>query len=329
GRALFVSAREHLENEELERVYWKNLTFNRPLYGADVLGTLFPEEREFPHWNIRNLPGLLRKMNQRVPGVNDPYLYLGMWKATFAWHVEDMDLYSINYIHFGAPKAWFAVPIEARGRFEGAMQNVFASDHKQCSQFLRHKAFLLSPRFLASQGIPYNKVVQRAGEIVLTFPMGYHAGFNHGFNCAESVNFALPRWLDLARTAKHCKCIKDSVTIDVREWFEDDVDDLRLIDRIKEIGATAQDKQRQKEPGASPPAPAAAATTAASPERKRRKGRPRKSEGKRKPTDNLESSASPSKKRAKEPAAVVEHVDVTRRLASLHTPVGSSASNAG
>ncbi|KAJ1879398.1 hypothetical protein LPJ57_002859 [Coemansia sp. RSA 486] len=218
-RPLFVSASEYAENEELERTYWKNLLFQPPMYGADVLGTLFPEPNEFPTWNIRELPGLLQKVGRKMPGVNDPYLYLGMWKATFAWHVEDMDLYSINYIHFGAPKAWYSIPVEANGRFERAMQNVFATDYKHCSQFLRHKAFLLSPRFLASQGIPFNRVVQRAGEIMLTFPLGYHAGFNHGFNCAESVNFALDRWLSVARNSKHCECVKDSVTIDLMEWF--------------------------------------------------------------------------------------------------------------
>ncbi|KAI7820894.1 JmjC domain, hydroxylase-domain-containing protein, partial [Kickxella alabastrina] len=205
----------YAENEELERMYWKNLLFQPPMYGADVLGTLFPPVEDFPTWNIRRLPGLLRRIDQRMPGVNDPYLYLGMWKATFAWHVEDMDLYSINYIHFGSPKAWYAIPVEARARFEMSMQNVFAGDHKLCSQFLRHKAFLLSPRFLASQGIPFNRVVQRAGEIILTFPLGYHAGFNHGFNCAESVNFAIDRWLEVAPLSRHCECVKDSVTIDL------------------------------------------------------------------------------------------------------------------
>ncbi|KAJ2076669.1 hypothetical protein H4R24_005570 [Coemansia sp. RSA 988] len=221
GRPLFVTEREYAESEELERIYWKNLLFQPPMYGADVLGTLFPEYAQFPTWNIRNLPGLLRQIGQRMPGVNDPYLYLGMWKATFAWHVEDMDLYSINYIHFGEPKAWYAIPIESRGRFEMSMQNVFANDYKNCTQFLRHKSFLLSPRFLAAQGIPYNRVVQRAGEIMLTFPLGYHAGFNHGFNCAESVNFAIDRWLDVAWESKHCECVKDSVTIDLMKWFGD------------------------------------------------------------------------------------------------------------
>lgn len=48
---------------------------------------------------------------------------------------------------------------------------------------------------------------------MITFPYGYHAGFNHGFNCAESTNFAAPRWVEYGKRASHCTCSKDMVKI--------------------------------------------------------------------------------------------------------------------
>jgi len=42
---------------------------------------------------------------------------------------------------------------------------------------------------------------------VITYPRGYHAGFNLGLNCAESVNFALESWIELGRKAKACNCV--------------------------------------------------------------------------------------------------------------------------
>lgn len=35
----------YLNYEDLERKYWKNLTFVSPIYGADVSGTLYDEVR--------------------------------------------------------------------------------------------------------------------------------------------------------------------------------------------------------------------------------------------------------------------------------------------
>lgn len=36
---------------------------------------------------------------------------------------------------------------------------------------------------------------------MITFPYAYHAGYNHGYNCAESTNFALSRWVEFGKRA--------------------------------------------------------------------------------------------------------------------------------
>uniref|UniRef100_A0A4W3HJQ1 [histone H3]-trimethyl-L-lysine(9) demethylase n=1 Tax=Callorhinchus milii TaxID=7868 RepID=A0A4W3HJQ1_CALMI len=201
--------------EDLERKYWKNLTFVAPIYGADVSGSLYDEDID--EWNITRLNTILDVVAEEsgiaIEGVNTPYLYFGMWKTTFAWHTEDMDLYSINYLHFGEPKSWYAIPPEHGKRLERLAQGFFPSSSQGCDAFLRHKMTLISPSILKKYGIPFDKITQEAGEFMVTFPYGYHAGFNHGFNCAESTNFATIRWVDYGKIAKQCTCRKDMVKI--------------------------------------------------------------------------------------------------------------------
>lgn len=82
--------------------FWKTIKFNSPLYGADAPGSLFDKNIQ---WNLREIPGILKYgLNKDIKGVTSPYLYFGSWKAMFAWHKEDLDLCSINYLHFGKPK---------------------------------------------------------------------------------------------------------------------------------------------------------------------------------------------------------------------------------
>ncbi|XP_077190182.1 lysine-specific demethylase 4A [Paroedura picta] len=205
----------YTEFEDLERKYWKNLTFNPPIYGADVNGTLY--DKHIDEWNIGHLNTILDIVENEsgitIEGVNTPYLYFGMWKTSFAWHTEDMDLYSINYLHFGEPKSWYSIPPEHGKRLERLAKGFFPGSAQSCEAFLRHKMTLISPSILKKYGIPFDKVTQEAGEFMITFPYGYHAGFNHGFNCAESTNFATLRWIEYGKQSILCSCRKDMVKI--------------------------------------------------------------------------------------------------------------------
>nr|XP_057941632.1 lysine-specific demethylase 4C isoform X2 [Doryrhamphus excisus] len=212
----------YLNYEDLERKYWKNLTFVSPIYGADVGGSLYDEDVE--EWNIGHLNSILDVIEEdcgvSIQGVNTPYLYFGMWKTTFSWHTEDMDLYSINYLHFGEPKSWYAIPPEHGKRLERLATGFFPNSFKGCEAFLRHKMTLISPSVLKKYGIPFDKITQEAGEFMVTFPYGYHAGFNHGFNCAESTNFATVRWIDYGKNARQCTCSKDMVKISMEPFVK-------------------------------------------------------------------------------------------------------------
>ncbi|CAF3684619.1 unnamed protein product [Adineta steineri] len=200
---------------KLEKKYWDNLTSIAPIYGADVSGSFYDKNQNI--WNVNNLGTILNDLETeygtKIEGVNTAYLYFGMWKATFAWHTEDMDLYSINYLHFGAPKQWYVIPPSYGKRFEKFAGICFPSLARRCPAFLRHKMTIIAPSILTKQSIPYSKMTQYENEFIITFPYAYHAGFNYGFNCAESTNFALERWIEYGKHSVQCACRHDMVKI--------------------------------------------------------------------------------------------------------------------
>jgi len=203
---------------ERERKFWRSLgvasNWDDPIYGADCVGTLFGGDKACT-WNVNDLDSILNLMGSEVPGVSNAMLYVGTWRAMFAFHVEDMNLYSINYVHSGASKSWYSIPLKYKSRFESMAESYFSEEHRGCHEFLRHKTKMFSPSQLKENGIEYNMVLQHEGEFVITFPGAYHAGFNHGFNIAEATNFATPKWIEMGRKARSCVCRPFSVRIDM------------------------------------------------------------------------------------------------------------------
>lgn len=154
-------------------------------------------------WNLNNLPdahgSLLRHVHSSINGINVPWLYCGMLFASFCWHTEDNYMYSVNYQHLGAKKRWYGIPSSHCGAFDAAAKQHLPARFDEEPDLLFHITTMIPPSVLARTGVPVFTLVQEPGDIVVTFPRAYHAGYSEGFNCNEAVNFLLPNWIQYAR----------------------------------------------------------------------------------------------------------------------------------
>ncbi|KAM7251374.1 hypothetical protein ACFE04_023257 [Oxalis oulophora] len=57
-------------------------------------------------------------MPDDIRGVSSPMVYISMFFSWFAWHVEDHELHSMNYLHTGSSKTWYSVPGDQAFAFE-------------------------------------------------------------------------------------------------------------------------------------------------------------------------------------------------------------------
>ncbi|CAN1238027.1 Lysine-specific demethylase ELF6 [Linum grandiflorum] len=174
---------------------------------CDVEGTAGWKLSNSP-WNLQMIarsPGsLTRYMPDDIPGVTSPMVYIGMLYSWFAWHVEDHELHSMNFLHTGSPKTWYSVPGDYAFDFEEVIcRQAYGGKVDRLASLSRlgEKTTLLSPEVVVSSGIPCCRLIQNPGEFVVTFPRAYHVGFSHGFNCGEAANFSTPQWLEVAKEA--------------------------------------------------------------------------------------------------------------------------------
>jgi [histone H3]-trimethyl-L-lysine4 demethylase len=199
--------------EDVETEFWRLVADLEETveveYGADIHctthGSGFPTVEKHPNnpystdpWNLNLLPlhpeSLFRHIKSDISGMTVPWVYVGMIFSTFCWHNEDHYSYSANYQHFGATKTWYGIPGEDAEKFETAMKEAVPELFETQPDLLFQLVTLLTPEQLKKAGVRVYALDQRAGQFVITFPQAYHAGFNHGFNFNEAVNFAPCDW---------------------------------------------------------------------------------------------------------------------------------------
>ncbi|KAI7818316.1 JmjC domain, hydroxylase-domain-containing protein [Gamsiella multidivaricata] len=204
---------DEVPEDVVEREFWR-LVENafetvEVEYGADLHssqhGSGFPMRTRDPlneystdPSNLNNMPtlpqSLFRHIKSDISGMMIPWLYVGMCFSTFCWHNEDHYTYSINYMHWGETKTWYGIPASDATKFEDTMRQSVPELFEQQPDLLFQLVTMLSPGRLVENGVKVLALDQRPGQFVVTFPQAYHAGFNHGFNFAEAVNFAPPDW---------------------------------------------------------------------------------------------------------------------------------------
>lgn len=92
-------------------------------------------------------------------GVNRTMLMIAGSDTLFTWHNEDMDLASINYMHWGATKYWVIVHRKFTDKFRKALIRDFASTElTPCKNPIKHKNYTTDLQWLEDNGIEYSIV---------------------------------------------------------------------------------------------------------------------------------------------------------------------------
>lgn len=152
--------------------YWKNLykiIDNKqyqeefaPIYAKDQEFSLFNPIVET--WNLNNLTpedSLIHDYDcfPIMPGINTSYSYIAMDGTSFATHIENSNLYSINYMHrienFDGLKKWNVVSKTYKNVLESTLKSVC---QEMCNSPLRHKNIIVTPKILEMHKIPYSTV---------------------------------------------------------------------------------------------------------------------------------------------------------------------------
>lgn len=225
---------EHNEGEDIKVEYAADLPYDK--YGIQKFSGDDSAYEQHP-WNLNKLHNkknsLLQFCGERpISGITMSWIYIGMLFSSFCWHYEDIMMYSVNYMHEGAGKIWYAIPEYHREKFERIAKEKLALLFDKDPNLLHNINVMINPAFLVENDIHVYRTHQKPGEIILTFPEAYHQGVSMGFNIAEAVNLACPTWIKHGQKAMSVYLeSKEKIPVFPMEWML--VENARQIDTLK------------------------------------------------------------------------------------------------
>ena len=205
--------KDSTDTDKIEKLFWEICHGDKDektFYAADIPFMKYFSKKDITdmntysenieeNWTLQNVNLLENSLFQflkfeeksNISGLTIPWLYFGMIFSTFCWHVEDLFLYSLNFMHYGSPKIWYSIPVNEKFKMEEFLKKKQQEINSNNKNLIDKLTLLIDPQELLDNNIKVNRTVQHPGEIIITLPNSYHAGFSTGFNISEAVNFSV------------------------------------------------------------------------------------------------------------------------------------------
>lgn len=123
--------------------------------------------------------------------------------AIFPLTCSQHRLFSIDYHHEGGDHHWYIIPNYERE----ILEKIF---NQQDSSFcLDHGQLFIDPSILDKNHIRYHRIIQHPKELIVLSPGTLAQSFAEGASWSESINFALPSWIEDGHTTvipSLCQC---------------------------------------------------------------------------------------------------------------------------
>jgi hypothetical protein len=123
-------------------------------------------------------------------------------RAIFPLASARQRLFTFNYHHEGGVRYWYIVPASQREALERVYQQ------QKNSICLDHGHILIDPSIFDKYKIRYYRLTQRPDEIVILAAGALSQSFTEDASWSETIDFALPSWLDdgHANAQTSCSC---------------------------------------------------------------------------------------------------------------------------